>query len=222
MTAPSALAPFQPKTMQLSLLTAALQELTPRDDRDADPDLAVEQWLEYARRLNCPNIQLSAALHPSLASIAPEALLDPVANTLDLRQPFTPARAQRVAAAMKSTGVGLSDLAYFDNMLAANAAARAEKHKFMLRVFDAAVLLETPAVCGFVGRNPDVGLDANLDLFESQFIPLLREAKDNAVVAGGLARYVLLSSRKLNLPNRYLVSRTSRRSNRLARPLIRP
>jgi sugar phosphate isomerase/epimerase len=182
MTAPSALAPFQPKTMQLSLLTAALQELTPRDDRDADPDLAVEHWLEYARRLNCPNIQLSAALHPSLASIAPEALLDPVANTLDLRQPFTPARAQRVAAAMKSTGVGLSDLAYFDNMLVANAAARAEKHKFMLRVFDAAVLLGTSAVCGFVGRNPDLGMDANLDLFESQFIPLLREAKARGLV----------------------------------------
>src|ERR1700742_2290785 len=56
---------FQPKTMQLSILTAALQELTPRDERDADPDLAIEEWLAFARRLNCPNIQLSAALHPS-------------------------------------------------------------------------------------------------------------------------------------------------------------
>jgi hypothetical protein len=89
---PLAIETFQPKTMQLSLLTAALQELTPRDERDADPELAVEQWLEFARRLHCPNIQLSAALHPSQASIAPEALLDPVANTLDLRQPFTRAR----------------------------------------------------------------------------------------------------------------------------------
>jgi hypothetical protein len=29
--------------MKLSILTAALQELTPRDKRDADPDLAVEE-----------------------------------------------------------------------------------------------------------------------------------------------------------------------------------
>lgn len=31
---------FAPKPMKLSVLTAALQELTPRDTRDADPDLA--------------------------------------------------------------------------------------------------------------------------------------------------------------------------------------
>jgi hypothetical protein len=28
--------------MKLSILTAALQELTPRDKRDPDPDLAIE------------------------------------------------------------------------------------------------------------------------------------------------------------------------------------
>jgi sugar phosphate isomerase/epimerase len=173
---------FQPRTMRLSLLTAALQELTPREKRDADPDLAVEEWLEFAARLHCPFVQLSAAIHPSLASLAPEALLDPVANTLDLRQPFTQARADRVLAAMQASGVGLSDLAYFDNMLLPDEKERARKHEFMVRVFDAAVLLGTRAVCGFVGRNPDVGMDTNLELFEAQFIPLLREAKARGLV----------------------------------------
>jgi sugar phosphate isomerase/epimerase len=173
---------FQPKTMQLSILTAALQELTPREQRDADPDLAIEEWLEFARRLNCPNIQLSAALHPSHSNVLPEALLDPVANTLDLRQPFDRQRADRVLAAMNATGVGLSDLGYFDNMLVADAAARARKHDFMLRVFDAAVLLGTSAVCGFVGRNPELEMDANLEMFESQFVPLLAEAKARGLV----------------------------------------
>jgi sugar phosphate isomerase/epimerase len=173
---------FHPKTMQLSILTAALQELTPRDQRDADPDLAIEEWLQFARRLNCPNIQLSAALHPSHSNVQPEALLDPVANTLDLRQPFDRQRADRVLAAMHATGVGLSDLGYFDNMLVADAAARARKHDFMLRVFDAAVLLGTSAVCGFVGRNPELEMDANLEMFESQFVPLLAEAKARGLV----------------------------------------
>jgi sugar phosphate isomerase/epimerase len=168
---------FLPKTMQLSVLTAALQELTPRAKRDADPDLAVEEWLEFARTLDCPNIQLSAALHPSVADVPAEALLDPVANTLDLREPFTSARASRVRAAMRSSRVGLSDLAYFDNMLVADREARRHKHEFMLRVFDAAVLLETKAVCGFVGRHEELELEENLALFESEFIPLLREAK---------------------------------------------
>ena len=78
---------------------------------------------------------------------------------------------------MKSSGVGLSDLAYFDNMLVADVAARRKKHEFMLRVFDAAVVLGTDAVCGFVGRNPELEMDANLVMFEEVFIPLLQEAK---------------------------------------------
>src|SRR6185295_840807 len=73
---------FEPKFMKVSVLTAALQELTPRSVRDADPDRAIEDWLAFARDLDCPHIQLSAALHPSQADVPPEAMLDPVANTL--------------------------------------------------------------------------------------------------------------------------------------------
>ena len=47
----SASAPFRPRHMKLSVLTAALQELTPRERRDPDPDLAIEEWLEYAREI---------------------------------------------------------------------------------------------------------------------------------------------------------------------------
>jgi sugar phosphate isomerase/epimerase len=169
--------PFRAKPMKLSMFTAALQELTPRAVRDADPDRAVEEWLEFSRELGCPNIELSAALHPTVSDVPPEALLDPVANTLDLRRPFDRSRASRVQSAMRLTGVGLSDLAYFDNMLVADATIRRQKHEFMLRVFDAAVLLGTNAVCGFVGRNPELEMDANLEMFEVEFIPLLKQAK---------------------------------------------
>jgi sugar phosphate isomerase/epimerase len=168
---------FRPRTMKLSILTAALQQLTPRERRDADPDLAIEEWLEFARQIGSPNIELSAALHPSLSDVPAAALLDPVANTLDLREPFNGARAARVRSAMQATQVGLSDLAYFDNMLAADEAARRRKHELMLRVFDAAVLLGTDAVTGFVGRNPQLSMDANLVMFEEVFVPLLGEAK---------------------------------------------
>jgi sugar phosphate isomerase/epimerase len=167
--------------MKLSILTAALQELTPRARRDADPDLAIEEWLDFAREIGSPDIQLSAALHPRVADVPAEAMLDPVANTLDLRTPFDPARAKRVHAAMRSSGVGLSDLGYFDNMLTADSAARRLKHDFMLRVFDAAALLGAEAVCGFVGRNLELEMDANLIMFEEVFVPLLKEAKARAL-----------------------------------------
>jgi len=168
--------------MKLSVLTAALQDLTPRSRRDPDPDLAVEEWLGFARELGSPYIQLSAALHPSVTDVPAEAMLDPVANTLDLRQPFDKARAARVQRAMTATGVGLSDLAYFDNMLVADREARRVKHEIMLRVFDAAVLLGTDAVCGFVGRNMQLEMDANLEMFEAEFIPLLKQAKARGLV----------------------------------------
>ncbi len=168
--------------MQISVLTAALQELTPREIRDADPDRAIEEWVEFASELEVQNIQLSAALHPTESDIPAEAMLDPVANTLDLRQPFNKQRAERVHSALKQHRLGISDLAYFDNMLHHDSGVRKKKHDFMLRVFDAAVLLGVDAVCGFVGRNQTLSMDQNLLDFVEHFIPLLKEAKARGLV----------------------------------------
>jgi sugar phosphate isomerase/epimerase len=173
--------PFEPKFMKVGVLTAALQELTPRAVRDPDPDRAIEDWIEFARELDAGYIQLSAALHPSEADVPPEAMLDPVANTLDLRKPFDANRAKRVCAALKASGIHLSDIAYFDNMLHHDAAVRQTKHAFMLRVFDAAVQLGVDAVCGFVGRNQQHSMDQNLLDFETQFVPLLAAAKSRGL-----------------------------------------
>ena len=179
---PTAVKPFEPKFMKIGVLTAALQELTPREVRDPDPDRAVEEWLEYARRLGADYIELSAALHPTEADVPAEALLDPVANTLDLRSPVDAARANRILAAMRAQNIGLSDIAYFDNMLHEDPAIRRKKHDFMLRVMDAAAMLGVNAVCGFVGRNQALDMDQNLDDFREHFVPLLKAAKARGLV----------------------------------------
>jgi sugar phosphate isomerase/epimerase len=168
---------FEPQYMKVGVLTAALQELTPRDARDRDPDLAIEEWLAFGRQLGADYIQVSAALHPTEADVPPEAMLDPVANTLDLRAPFDKARARRVEAAIASTGVGISDFAFFENLLHHDRALREKKHAFLMRIFDAAALLGVDAVCGFIGRNQQRSLDQNLLDFEEQFVPLLAAAK---------------------------------------------
>ena len=169
--------PFAPRFMPVGILTAALQELTPRSVRDADPDRAIEDWLDFARELGADTIQLSAALHPTEADVPPEAMLDPVANTLDLRSPFDTHRAQRVQTACRSTRVAVADIGYFDNMLHHDPVVRGKKLAFMRRVFDAAALLGLGAVCGFVGRNLLRTMDENLVDFETAFVPLLKEAK---------------------------------------------
>src|SRR5438552_13846482 len=123
--------PFEPKFMKVGVLTAALQELTPRAVRDPDPDRAIEDWVAFARELGASFIQLSAALHPSESDVPPEAMLDPVANTLDLRKPFDAGRAKRVAASLQAAGIGVSDIGYFDNMLHHDPTVRRKKHEFM-------------------------------------------------------------------------------------------
>ena len=172
---------FEPKFMKVGVLTAALQELTPRAVRDPDPDRAVEEWLAFARDLDANYIQLSAALHPTESDVPPEAMLDPVANTLDLRKPFDKERAKRVQAALKEYRVGISDIGYFDNMLHHDPAIRKKKHDFMMRVFDTAALLGVDAVCGFVGRNQQRSMDQNLEDFREWFVPLLKEAKSRGL-----------------------------------------
>src|ERR1044071_6135245 len=131
---------FEPKFMKVGVLTAALQELTPREVRDKDPDRAIEEWVEFAKTLGADYIQLSSALHPTETDVPPEAMLDPVANTLDLRKPFDKDRARRVQAALKEYRVGISDVGYFDNMLHHDPAIRKKKHDFMMRVLDTAAL----------------------------------------------------------------------------------
>src|SRR3954463_6792299 len=104
---------FEPKFMKVGVLTAALQELTPREVRDPDPDRAVEDWVAFAAEISAPYIQLSAALHPSESDVPAEAMLDPVANTLDLRQPFDRARAPPPPPAVQKRGGGRSGRAHF-------------------------------------------------------------------------------------------------------------
>src|SRR6185503_5925868 len=99
--------PFAPRFMKVGILTAALQELTPRDVRDTDPDRAIEDWVAFARELGVDTIQLSAALHPTENDVPADAMLDPVANTLDLRRPFDATRAGRVRRALDSAGIKL-------------------------------------------------------------------------------------------------------------------
>src|SRR5438093_4967240 len=67
--------PFDPKFMKVGVLTAALQELTPREIRDPDPDKAIEDWVVFARELGADYIQLSSALHPIETDVPPEAML---------------------------------------------------------------------------------------------------------------------------------------------------
>jgi hypothetical protein len=166
--------PFEPKLMKVGVLTAALQELTPRAVRDPDPDRAIEEWVAFARELNAGYMQLSAALHPTETGTC-----RPRRCSIRSRTRSTcGSRSTRIGRAASECVEGQRrrpvDVGYFDNMLHHDPAVRKKKHDFMRRVFDAAVLLGVDAVCGFVGRNQQRSMDQNLIDFEAQFVPLLK------------------------------------------------
>ena len=102
--------------------------MTPREVRDPDPDRAIEEWVAFARELGADYIQLSAALHPTETDVPREAMLDPVANTLDLAQAVRQGARGAGHAGLQASSVGLSDVGYFDNLLHHDPAVRKKKH----------------------------------------------------------------------------------------------
>ena len=175
--------PFEPKFMKVGVLTAALQELTPREVRDPDPDRAIEEWLGVRARAR-------RRLHPAVGGAAPDArptcrrrrcsTRSPTRSTCASRSTRT--RAKRVAGGARRRPASASPTSATSTTCCTTIAAiRKKKHDFMLRVFDAAVLLGVDAVCGFVGRNQQHSMDENLVDFEQQFVPLLKEAKERGL-----------------------------------------
>ena len=71
-------APFQPKYMKLSVLTAALQELTPREKRDPDPDLAIEEWLQSSTGKKAAANSLKGAVMKQMRGAARADVVDRV------------------------------------------------------------------------------------------------------------------------------------------------
>ena len=164
--------------MKVGVLTAALQELTPREVRDPDPG---------SRHRRLAGVRAGAGRRATSScrrrctrrrrTCRPKRCSTRWRTRSTCGSRSTRSARSGSRAALDATGVGISDVGYFDNMLHDDPAIRKKKHDFMLRVFDAAALLGVDAVCGFVGRNQQHSMDQNLIDFEEQFVPLLKEAK---------------------------------------------
>ena len=176
-----------PKLMRMSVLTAAIQNVVPKPLFREDPIAAAMQstfaWIEIARRLGI-GLQLSAALPEPDSYLPAEALLDPVAAHLAVRSPrsgsgdlLSNSNAQKIIEAC-GNDVAIYDLGAFENLLAPDDAIRGQVYDHMLRVADAAVKLR-PVGCtgisGFIGANPNVDMDQNMEWVALYFIPLLQE-----------------------------------------------
>ena len=160
--------------MKVGVLTAALQELTPREVRDPDPDRAIEDWLAFAEGAG-------RELHPAVGGAASDR--DGRAARSDARpggQHARPAQAVRQGARASRARRARHRPASASRTSATSTTCCTTIRPSGRRSttsccasFDAAALLGVDAVCGFVGRNQQHSMDQNLVDFEEQFVPLL-------------------------------------------------
>jgi sugar phosphate isomerase/epimerase len=94
---------------------------------------------------------------------------------------LTEKEAERIKAYFKEYKLSISSLAYYDNNLHNDPDKRAFVNNHVKRCIDAAVMLETPTVGTFVGRNIDKNIHDNFDEYERVFGELVCYAEDRGI-----------------------------------------
>lgn len=94
---------------------------------------------------------------------------------------LTQEEANEIKAYMKEYGLTISSLAYYDNNLDRDPEKRAFVNNHIKKCIDAAVMLETPLVGTFVGRNIDKSIEENFDEFEKVFGELVAYAESKGI-----------------------------------------
>ncbi|WP_445148662.1 sugar phosphate isomerase/epimerase family protein [Baekduia sp. Peel2402] len=103
------------------------------------------------------------------------------ASHLALDSGFGEREAERVLTILDNNGLALSALAYYDNNLDPDPAARAANHAHVRACIDAAALLGGVPVGTFVGRDPTRSVADNLREAERVLPPLVDHAGERGV-----------------------------------------
>jgi sugar phosphate isomerase/epimerase len=94
---------------------------------------------------------------------------------------LTQEEADRIKTFMKKYGLIISSLAYYDNNLDRDTEKRGLVNKHVKKVIDAAIMLETPYVGTFIGKNSDLSVKDNFDEFEKVFGELVGYAEEKGI-----------------------------------------
>jgi sugar phosphate isomerase/epimerase len=97
---------------------------------------------------------------------------------------FGSAEAERVRGLARDSGVSISGLGYYPNLLAAEAAEAAACRAHLEKVIRAAPLLGVAVVNTFIGRDPRKSVDENWPRFLEVWRPLIRLAEEQNVRIG--------------------------------------
>jgi sugar phosphate isomerase/epimerase len=94
---------------------------------------------------------------------------------------LTQEEADEIKAYFREYGIKISSLAYYDNNLDKDPVKRAFINNHLKKVIDSAVMLETPLVGTFIGRNIEKSMEENFDEFEVVFTDLVAYAEAKGI-----------------------------------------
>jgi sugar phosphate isomerase/epimerase len=97
---------------------------------------------------------------------------------------FVHDEASRVEELCRKHGVALSGLGYYPNPLDPDVAQRRMQVDHLLRVLDAAALLQLKVVNTFIGRDPNRSVEDNWPVFRSVWPEIVRHAENRGVCIG--------------------------------------
>jgi sugar phosphate isomerase/epimerase len=94
---------------------------------------------------------------------------------------LTQEQAEEIKDYFSEYGLKISSLAYYDNNLDKDPVRRAFINNHTKKVIDAAVMLGTPLVGTFVGRNSEKNMEENFNEFEAVFTDLVAYAEEKGI-----------------------------------------
>jgi sugar phosphate isomerase/epimerase len=94
---------------------------------------------------------------------------------------LTQEKADEIKEYFSAYGLKISSLAYYDNNLDKDPVRRAFINNHTKKVIDAAVMLGTPLVGTFVGRNSEKNMEENFNEFETVFTDLVAYAEEKGI-----------------------------------------
>ncbi len=90
-------------------------------------------------------------------------------------------RVQEIKRTLESNAIAVTDLSYAPNNLDPVEKIRRENLSHLKKVIEACEKLEIERVTTFAGRNPHLGMDENIEMFQQEFGPIVDYARDCSV-----------------------------------------
>lgn len=128
-------------------------------------NLTFEELVEWAARTGFTTLEVES--YPHSKHIDPWKLDDN--------------KVQEIRQITKKHKMFITDLSYAPNNLDPDEKKRQENLAHLKKVIEACKKLEIGRVTTFAGRNPNIGMDENIDLFQQEFGPIVDYARDCAV-----------------------------------------